>query len=151
MPVMELTEANRSFHIGRVNALKPDAQARWGRLSAVQMVAHLRRSIEISLGEVPVEDKSTLWTRTVFRWFAINYLEWPKGKIQAPPVFLPADAEDFDEEVKRLKDAIERFMAARTNAPDMVEVHPMFGPMNIAAFAKLHGKHMDHHFTQFGV
>jgi hypothetical protein len=151
MPYMELTEANRSFHIGRVNALKPDAPARWGRLSAVQMVAHLRKSIEVSLGEVPVRDRGTLLTRTVLRWYLMGFRDWPRAKLQAPPELLAADTQDFEEEIRRLKDAIGRFVAARMNAPDTILVHPRFGPMTIEAFARLHGKHMDHHFTQFGV
>lgn len=151
MPVMEVTQANKAYFIGRIKALKPEATARWGRMTPAEMLAHLRRMLEISLGEVAVADASTLLTRTVGRWLTINGRDFPKGKMKAPPEAVPTDVADFETEVKRLQEAMERFMSARDNAPDLLEPHPHLGMMKMVQWSKFHGKHMDHHFSQFGV
>ena len=46
--------ADRQNLVTRIRRISPDAQARWGRLSARGMMAHLHESARMALGELDV-------------------------------------------------------------------------------------------------
>lgn len=136
----------------RIMSLRPNSERRWGKMDATEMMAHLRRSLELSLNEIEgIEDKSNLFTRTVMRWLAFHVLPWPKGKLKSPPMFFPEFHETFETEREKLLEAMERFIDELEADPEQTGLSPFFGPVTLHYYRRMHGKHMDHHLRQFGV
>ena len=69
----------------RICALGPDAQRRWGRMTARQMVCHLSDQLRIALGQLPTQPIPGPLRYTPMKQFVIDVLPWPKGRIQGPP------------------------------------------------------------------
>jgi len=146
-----LTAPNCAAFTSRVNAVKPDSQRQFGSLDSRAMLCHLRRALEISLGEVEIPDSSNVLTRTIVRYMAFHVVPWPKGRIKAPSAFTPAPENAFEAERELLHQAIERFIKTVEREPNKVVCHPVFGPMTMTYWCRVHGKHFDHHLKQFGV
>jgi len=135
----------------RLDAITPDLQRRWGTLEPVAMLAHLRRAVEISLGDHPAPDESTFLTRTLLKPLALTIMPWPKGKIKVPEVYAPAPEGDLDEERAKLLEQLERFLDRAAREPMRRVTHVAFGPMTMREWARAHGFHLSHHLAQFGV
>lgn len=136
----------------RLLGLQPDTTPLWGRRKPIEMVAHLRRNVEVALGEIDVKDGSTLLSRTFLRWYVFNSgVPWAKGKIHAPKVMSPPPEGTFEEERARLFDTMERFIATVEKEPQRRTVHPFFGPVKLPYWSRMLGMHIDYHLTQFGV
>ena len=75
----------RAQILRRIEALTPESERRWGRMTAHQMVCHLSDACRAALGERRVPVIGTLWERTVIRWLAIHTnVSWPQGVRTVP-------------------------------------------------------------------
>jgi hydroxymethylglutaryl-CoA reductase len=136
----------------RLQMLQDQTRPLWGLRKPAEMIAHLRRNVEVALGEVEVKDGSTLLSRTVLRWYVFNSgIPWAKGKIHAPKVMSPPPDRDFEEERERLFATMERFVDAAAKEPQRRTVHPFFGPVKLPYWSRMLGMHIEYHLTQFGV
>ncbi len=80
-----LHPAARGEILRRIEALRPESERRWGRMTAHQMTCHLSDACRAALDERPVPVIGTLWERTVIRWLAIHTnVKWPQGVRTAP-------------------------------------------------------------------
>jgi hypothetical protein len=145
-----LNAADVEEALRRIHRLTPAAPRQWGKMNAAQMLAHLRVSLQLALGEHAVR-------RSVIG-LLIGRLA--KRKMAGPEPFrhdLPTaksfritDARDFAIEKANLIAVLQRFQAGGaagiTKAP-----HPFFGPLTTAEWETLQWKHLDHHLRQFGV
>lgn len=135
----------------RIECIRADSKRQFGVMSPPEMLAHLSRSIEVSLGEIEVSDGSTFFSRHMVRRIAFQTpLPWPKGKIKAPDSLFHKEATDVDAERERLVAAIERFLKAAEREPQRKTLHPFFGAFTLRYWQRAHGKHFNHHFEQFG-
>lgn len=131
----------------RVQALRPDSQRKWGRMTVDQMLWHVNRPLAESLGEYTGPPAKAPIPRKLLRWLALN-VPWPKGA-RTRPDLVAAKHHDFELEKLRCLDFIDR-VASR----DMNGVWPRsagFGEMAGKHWSQLHAKHLDHHLKQFGV
>ena len=135
----------------RIGAIGPDAQRRWGTMTAGSMLAHLNRVFEISLGEFEIADRSIPVVRTVLRWLLFHVLPWPKGKAKAPVSTLPESTGDFASERQKVLAALQRFVEAAETDPQRIGINPIVGAQTLSYWRRIHGKHIDHHLRQFGV
>ena len=136
----------------RLRTVRPDSVARWGRMSAPQMVCHLTDSFRVVLGHKTVSPATSLLSRTVVKWIALYApLRWPPGIATRPEIdqqrggaTKPAD---FAADVGMLETFVELVSQRRglTWHP-----HPIFGAMSEAAWLRWAYVHMDHHLRQFG-
>lgn len=135
----------------RIERIGPGTKPLWGSMDATQLMRHLSRSFEISLGEVEVQDQSTWFSRNIL-WYLFFYAftTWPKG-IKAPEVFTPAPVGDFEKEKQTLLDSMKRFLIALEHEPGRKEISPFMGPTSLRDFSRIHGVHLAHHLRQFGV
>jgi len=152
MGIPDLNRKNGSYFEDKLSRIDPERKPKWGRLDPTSLMRHLRRAIEVSLGQVEAEDKSIpglrwLLRNLFFEWFT----NWPKGKIKATPVFLPRAEKSFDEERNLLIEAIEEFVDELKRHPDRKTVNPFLGPISVEYWSHIHGIHFTHHFRQFGV
>ena len=151
MGTVLLTRETAPHFTDRLAKIGPDARGLWGALDPPNLMAHLRRTFEISLGEVDLPDESNILMRTVMKWLAFHVIPWPKGKIKASASFTPEAKGTFEEERDRLLAAIERFVAAQEADPQRKVRSPVFGLMTLRYWGRVHGKHLDHHLRQHGV
>ena len=151
MATVVLDERSKARYLARLGALTPASQRKWGAMTPDELLAHLTRGFEISLGEFPVKDESTPGVRWAMKILFFYVLPWPKGRIKAPEYFLPKPAAEFEAERAKLFAALERFVAAAAKAPERLVLNPVMGPISYTDWQRLHGMHMDHHLRQFGV
>ncbi len=142
-------DAVRERIIARLHALTPDAERRWGTMTAPQMIAHLYDQMTHTLGDAKVEDMLGWMHNPVIKYMAIYVLPWPKGRIKGPAGAFVTKPAEWTADVARLEEQLNRLATKRHQAawPD----HPKFGAMNGRDWATFCYRHFDHHLTQFGV
>ena len=151
MAALLLTDDTKAQFIERIGKIAADTPRQWGTMQPIEMVAHLRRGFEISLGEVAVKDESNFFLRYIIGPIAFSgWLPWPKGKLKTLPIFLAKPVGDIDQEKENLLAALDRFLAAAEKEPEKKALSPAFGPLTLEYWRQVHGIHADHHLRQFG-
>jgi hypothetical protein len=140
----------RAFR-ARVETLRPDAAARWGRMNARQMLCHLTDSFRVALGEVPVVARWTPLRLYPLRWLFVFTLPIPKGKVPTTPEFQRTDPGDWEKDVAEWNAAFDRFVSRAQEKTPRWGTHPAFGDLDTDEWCRLAARHCDHHLTQFGV
>jgi hypothetical protein len=145
--------AVRRSVLERLARLEPDAHALWGRMTAPQMICHLKDSFLACLGEREVSPATGFIQRTFMKWFALNVpLPWPKGVPTRPEVAQGVGGTtptDFSIDRAGLIDTIARFCAPD---PELGRhPHPIFGLMSQSEWMRWAYLHTDHHLRQFGL
>jgi hypothetical protein len=130
----------------RISRLTPDRKARWGRMTAPQMVAHLAASIRMATGELPVRQRRTPFRHPVIKQLLVYVIPVPKGL--PTDKALQVDPTNWDADVADLRAMLEKFAARDRTAP--WPAHPAFGPLGAHAWGVLTHRHLDHHLRQFG-
>ena len=135
--------------VERIQSLRPEVKAQWGKMSAAQMLAHCQVPLRVASGELKL--KRGL--------FGILFGRLAKKKLAGPepfqrglptaPEFVVRDARDFAVEHGRLVELVQRF-GQRGPAGLTREPHPFFGPLTNEEWDLLQSKHLDHHLRQFG-
>ena len=135
----------------RLSRLRSDSPRAWGKMSAPQMVCHLSDSTRLALGERQARSVSSLFKRTVMKWFALQFpAPWPHGIKTMPE----SDQEiggtppgQFEMDRATLVSLTERL----ANRPESLTsaVHPFFAKMTPEEWLRWGWLHMDHHLRQF--
>ena len=144
-----LNEGDRAEISGRVQSLSVSSTGRWGSMSVVGMLQHLRLAARMALGELPVPSAN----KRAFQMFPLKHLilyvfPFPKGAPTATEL-KPGDEVSFEDERAALLELLERIGTGprEGEGPD----HPLFGPMTWREWGVATYKHTDHHLKQFGV
>jgi len=149
-----------------MNFIKPDLEsflialdgltnqhtAKWGDMTPQRMIEHLSNSIKLSIGDIKME------------------LEIPKDKIQKAQDFIASEhpmpknfkasyvVENEALRNENLELAIDElaclwvdFELLYSENENLKNSHPNFGELNFKQWLKLHSKHFNHHFEQFGL
>lgn len=136
----------------RVKEVRPDADRRWGKMSAHQMICHLSDGFRMATGEKEVSHLTSLPHRTIVKWIALYApMRWPAGIATRPEVDqLVAGTRlgDFTADVAELEHLLEAF-SGQAAALDGLR-HPTFGRMSGKAWLRWGYLHVDHHLRQFG-
>jgi hypothetical protein len=135
----------------RLQTVGPDSAARWGRMSAHQMICHLSDAMRVAAGQKTASAASGLAQRTIVKWIAIYLpVRWPPGIPTRPEIDQLAGgtkpqnfAKDVEDVATRLRNFVEQPPA---NRPP----HPIFGPLSRKAWLRWAYLHTDHHLRQFG-
>ena len=136
----------------RLRALRPDSPRRWGRMTAHQMVCHLRDTFLMDTDAKPVRPIGGPWRQRAMRSVALYVpVRWPRGM----PTLAEVDQErqgtppaGFDEDLEALLDVVAR---ARTPGCFRGRRHPALGPLTEAEWHRWAWLHTDHHLRQFGL
>lgn len=133
----------------RLRTVRADDHARWGNMTAKQMVRHLRCSYEMALGDRRVDPVEGL-PPVLMKWVSLRSgLRWPKNIQTAPDLkraILEHSKTDFHVLVHATIDKMETLAKGTRCAP----THPMFGPMSEKDWMRWGYLHADHHLRQFG-
>jgi hypothetical protein len=137
----------------RLAKVQPDHRARWGRMSAHQMLCHLRDSFLAVMGEKYVSSATGPLQRTVVKWVALYApIPWPKGVPTRPEMdqLIGGTAPvEFDRDKRALVTVIERFSNPKRDFE--WSPHPIFGQMPDPEWLRWGYVHTDHHLRQFGM
>jgi Protein of unknown function (DUF1569) len=143
-----LNDADRTAIRQRIDSVTSTSAARWGRMDAKAMLAHLRQSALMALGDLPVACKS----KRMFQVFPIKHVilhvvPFPKGAPTAPELLVPVEG-DVDAIRSELVSLVERIGAGPREGDG--PVHPLFGRLSFEEWGVATYKHTDHHLRQFG-
>jgi hypothetical protein len=138
--------------LARLAKVQPDHRARWGRMSAHQMLCHLNDSFLAVTGEKYVSPASGPLQRTVVKWIALYApFPWPKGLPTRPEMdqlIGGTTPVEFEHDKKALLIVIERFTSPERNFER--SPHPIFGNMPDSEWLRWGYLHTDHHLRQVG-
>src|SRR5579862_4041577 len=71
----------------RIQRLVPTAPAKWGRMTAPQMICHLNDSFRVALGEKYASPAGSFLQRTFIKWVALRTpVRWPPGVPTRPEI-----------------------------------------------------------------
>ena len=143
-----LNDGDRAAICQRIGSVTSASAPRWGRMDAKAMLAHLRLSALMALGDLPVASKS----KRAFQVFPLKHLilhvaPFPKGAPTAPELLVP-DAAPIDTIRSELVSLVERIGAGPREGDG--PVHPLFGRLSFREWGVATYKHTDHHLRQFG-
>ena len=136
--------------LARLDRLTPASTPRWGSMDVAQMLCHVARSLQTPTGALkppPLPWPFRILGRLV-KGRALG--ERPMSRNAPTSVaFKVSDAREFANEKAAFLDAV-RILAAGPQVAT-APFHVFFGPMTPDEWGRLMLKHIDHHFTQFGV
>lgn len=144
---------DRDGLLRRLELLRPDSAGRWGRMSAHQMVCHLRDAFLMGTDEKPVSPVTGWHYRTIFKWTALYApVTWPAGVPTRPEIdqeFGGTSPGSFAEDVAAV-DAVVRHLTT-SEGFFRNRHHPIFGKLSETAWMRWGYLHLDHHLRQFGL
>lgn len=133
----------------RIQDLRPDSKAQWGKMDVAQMLAHCQVAFRMATGELTLKRALIGF---LFGGLAKRKLTGPAPfgrNLPTAPEFRVRDARVFASEREKLVELVQRF-SARGPAGVPTEPHPFFGSLTAAEWDTLQCKHLDHHLRQFG-
>lgn len=136
----------------RIAHLTAEAEPRWGRMNAAQMLCHCELILQVSLGNI-VLPKKNIFILSIGVLAKREMKLFGNGIPHNMPTFdiLKVNhACDFEVSKEKLLATLESFFC-ECNAGRLVEHHRLFGKMSQYDWGFLHYKHLDHHLKQFGV
>jgi hypothetical protein len=148
VPKTFFSATDRERIIERISRLAPDTPRHWGRMTAPQMVAHLRDQMAHCLGDRPATPVKSILRWSPIRFASIYLIPWPKGRIKGPIDAFVTQPGDWDDDVAHLIALVRRF--AQRDPGAEWPPHALFGPMTGRDWGALCHKHFDHHLRQFG-
>ena len=151
---MQTLDSNAvKHHLDRLQRLRPEARALWGKMNAHQMICHLNDSFSLAMCEKVASEDITILNRTLIRWIALHTpMPWPKGVPTRPEMDQLAGGTrptEFARDAAALAAAIQRF--ARQPRTFQFARHPIFGDLTEWEWMRWGYLHPNHHFRQFGV
>ncbi|KPQ15061.1 MAG: Protein of unknown function (DUF1569) [Algoriphagus marincola HL-49] len=135
----------------RIEALNPDSQPLWGKMSVDQMLAHCSVAYEMAYTDRHPKPNALMrfFLKTFVKSGVVNEKPYPKNARTAP-VFIIADRRDFEKEKSKLISYLQKTQELGSEHFEGKE-SPSFGAMTAQEWNNLFYKHLDHHLTQFGV
>ncbi len=131
--------------------LEEDASPAWGKLTCPGMLAHLIFMMELSLEKQTTRDISNFFTRrAIVRKAIMEWMFWPKGKINAPRAFTPKPKGEFEALRQQLLSLLEDFCGELEKDPKRLVNNPVWGPITLHYWSVIHGRHTAWHLEQFG-
>ena len=136
--------------IQRINQLKPDSKAEWGKMNVAQMLHHLQSPLKVAFGEMILKrGLMGILFGNMMRKNMAGSDEPFKKDLPTSAQFIVKDNYDFAIEKKKIISMIEHF-SAKGESSIVNKKHPFFGTMTAHEWDTLQWKHLDHHLRQFG-
>jgi len=136
--------------IERINQLKPDMPAVWGKMNATQMLEHCSETMKVVRGQKHI--KRSFISYILGGMLKKNFYNDKPFHRNSPthPDFIITTTSDFEKAKQVLIDHLTAFQADGvekcTSAP-----HAFFGNITKEQWGMGMYKHLDHHLQQFGV
>jgi hypothetical protein len=134
--------------LDRLERLSPQSKARWGKMTAHQMLAHLADWMLMARGDLKTARMKRLLRYPPLKHLAIYWLPFPKGVATAPELLGRRPAA-WKVERATVQERVQSF--ANLDPKATWPEHPVFGKMSARAWGVFGYRHMDHHLRQFGL
>ena len=144
---------NKEMKINLLSELIPDKKPSWGKMTPQHMVEHLFKTYQVSISEIKLDIFSDERKISVLKKLFLGKRPLPKEFINPAigPDLLPLEFPDLDTAILELKKIIQRYEDFFKNNPQEKTAHPVFGYLTKEEWDIFHQKHIEHHFTQFGI
>ena len=131
--------------VRRINSLKLNSPAQWGKMSVSQMIKHCSQWDEMALGKVKYKQSfiGKLFGKMALKGMLKN--EPVKRNLPTVPSFKIKEDVDFEEERKKWLKLLDEYKHFSNDG----FIHPFFGPMTKEQTGYLAYKHINHHLLQF--
>ncbi len=133
---------------GRLDRLEPGATARWGRMTAPQMLAHVTDWMAMAAGDLSTMPRPGVLRQPLVRRVVIYWLPFPKG-VPTSKELITREASNWSAEIASFRRYLDTYETIDPNR--MWPEHPAFGFLTTDAWGVLGYRHTDHHLRQFGV
>jgi Protein of unknown function (DUF1569) len=148
MPTIRDSATRAALH-ARFDRLTPELTPAWGKMTAVQMLAHLTDAARMAAAELPVTPKDKPLMRTwLFKKLFFHVVTFPKSAPTANEL-VSRTPDPWTIELASAKAWVDRLGTASSDA--RWAAHPLFGRLTGEEWGILAHKHIDHHLRQFGV
>jgi hypothetical protein len=137
--------------LDRLNRPTNDTTPTWGKMNVAQMLAHLSIGYDASYGKI--DFKPSGFAKFILKLFIKKSVvgEKPYSKNgRTAPHFIVSDERVFNDEKEKLSAYI-RLVEKDGVAFFEGKESPSFGKMSSQEWSNQFYKHLDHHFSQFGV
>lgn len=145
-------DSARAELLARLGRLSKDSRRRWGRMSVLEMLAHVNDTFRMAAGELTAERRRgpLVWLLRLppLKYLAACCLPFGRGLPTAPELVSRAP-NDFESEMRQLQASLNASPARSRDAA--WGEHPFFGPLPNWAWGVLGYRHISHHLRQFGV
>jgi len=144
-------QATTKKTLERLDKLSNTTKPQWGKMNSAQMLAHLSVAYDLAYGNT--QSKVNPFAKLMLKLFVKNIVvsETPyKRNSRTAPDFVIADERNFETEKERLTAHI-KDTEAKGTAFFEGRKSSSFGVMTSKEWSNQFYKHLDHHFTQFGV
>ncbi|MEQ1733907.1 MAG: DUF1569 domain-containing protein [Bacteroidia bacterium] len=136
--------------IARINTLTPTTPAKWGKMTAPQMLAHCNVTYELVYDSIHPKPSFFMKfiMKTMVKKTVVNDVPYPKNG-RTGDMFIITGDKDFSAEKTRLINYINK---AQQDGASFFEGKESdgFGKLTAQEWNNLFYKHLDHHLTQFG-
>ncbi len=136
--------------LSRIGKLSPTSKPGWGKMTVVQMLAHLNLSLQVNF--VKIELKRGLlgiFFRGISRRILLGEKPFPKN-LPTDKKLLSKHPADFTTEKKTVETMLRMYV---DKGPEVLSKNPhnILGKITPQESAFISYKHFDHHLRQFGV
>lgn len=142
----------RTEILRRLRTLRADSAARWGHMSAHQMVCHLADACRMATGDKAVARARPPLPPALMKWIALYLpLPWPAGVPTTPEIDQQCGGTrpaDFAADVAQLETLLTALVTRDEQLP--WPPHPYFGSMSAGDWLRWGYLHASHHLRQFG-
>lgn len=139
-------------YISRLNGLTVNAERKWGRMSASQMLAHLNVAYE-TIYESQKHPKPSGIAKWILKTFVkkkvVNDQPY-KQNLPTSPMFVIKEEPNFEEQKKRLIGFIQKTQQLGADSFEGKE-NTSFGKLTATEWNNMLAKHLNHHFAQFSI
>lgn len=134
--------------LDRLNALSPESERQWGKMTVSQMLWHCQIFVRQAIKNKKPTKRSNPLIRLFFKKSMYSDKPWRKN-LPTLPAAKTAETKDFDHELKVLQEMVLQLHQLKER--DNWNPHPLFGEFTPEQWGMLEYKHLDHHLRQFGV
>lgn len=136
--------------IDRLASIAPDANPRWGTMTPPDMIMHLLGAVKYSMGRLPLQ---TGKRQPLIEWIVRPLL---LGGWLPMPRNVSVERQGFQTftapgDLETLHAVLEEYLGLVQTGEMAPPRHPVFGPLSVDDWARLHFIHFEHHLKQFGV
>lgn len=135
----------------RLEKLNYMSKPQWGKMNVSQMMAHLNVAYDLAYGKT--KSNHSFFGKLMMKLFVKRIVMSEKPYSKNSPTgadFIIADERDFEKEKSIFIDYVKQ---TESNGAKYFEgkESPAFGKLTAKEWGTQFYKHIDHHFTQFGV
>lgn len=136
--------------VERAQRLQPHDAAKWGRMTATEMLVHCNKIHAYLLSPSTNAKRKSTVKQHLIRWLVLYILPRYPRNATAPKEARTSgnvSSTDFDEEKKTFVYLLDKF----SKTQNINHHHPYFGRLSTREWGIAMWKHTDHHLRQFGV